>query len=117
MSVEAGQERDARPGNGGFEARGLGNDEVRGDASIRPAAHTELARIGDALRNGIICHGHVVLIVLVAPSGIELSEVIERGAVLTDGPTMRVQQRGDLLARSVVERFVKITGNGRAILA
>jgi len=50
-----------------FEAIGLRDDEVRGDAAVGPTAYTEFFRIGNALREGVIHHGHVVLEILVAP--------------------------------------------------
>src|SRR5467141_3684442 len=57
--------------NGSFEAIGLDNDEVRGDATVGPSADAELIRVGDALLDGVIHHGHVVLKVLVAPIGVD----------------------------------------------
>src|SRR5438067_5273868 len=67
VAVETGNQRHSSAGNGGLEALRLRNDEVGRNASVRPAANTEPVRIGNALRNRIIHHGHVILIILVAP--------------------------------------------------
>ncbi len=71
------------PGDGGFEARCLRNDEICGDAAVGLATDTELVRVRDALSNGVIDDGHVVLIVLVAPireDGLAEVLAVARGA-------------------------------------
>lgn len=68
MAVEAHEFGSASAGDCCFEARGLRDDEVGGNAAIGPAADTEMVGIGDALRDGVIDHGHVVLKVLVPQS-------------------------------------------------
>src|SRR5207249_2251851 len=124
--------------------RGLGDDEVGGHASVGPAAHTELVGIGNALRNGVIDHSHVVLKILVAPVGkngfaeflavagraarigkkngvtvgrVELREMVEGSGILADRSAMGIEQRGDFFAGSVVDRFVEISGDGSVVLA
>src|SRR5713101_4442999 len=69
VAVHAGEQSRSSARGGGFEPRGLGDDEISGDASIRPAADAELIRVSDALRDGVIRDGHVVLKILVAPIG------------------------------------------------
>src|SRR6266436_2672903 len=144
MAIAAGHQGDARAGDGGFEARGLGNDEVGGHAAVGPAADAELVGIGDALGYGVIDHGHVVLVVLISPigkngfaeflaiagraarigqknriavGGVELREVVKRSGILADGTAVRIEQRGDFFAGSVIDGFVEIAGDGSAVLA
>src|SRR6267378_7263373 len=83
VAVVCDVENFAGAGDGGLEAIGLRDDEVRGDAAVGPTAYTEFFRIGNALREGVIHHGHVVLKVLVAPIGVDRFGVlfaVARGA-------------------------------------
>src|SRR6267378_5609475 len=129
--------------DGGFEAIGLDNDEVRGDATVGPSADAELVRVGDALLDGVIHHGHVVLKVLVAPigvdgfgvffavargsariwkedgvavGGVELGEMSKLGVVSPDGTAVRAKDGGVFLAGDVIEGFVEVAGDGGAVL-
>src|SRR6266403_1259117 len=133
----------AGAGDGGFEAVGLGDDKVRGDAAVGPASHAELARVGNALLDGVIHHGHVVLKVLVAPigidgfgvffavargsarigkedgvavGGVELGEMSKFGVVSPYGTTVRAENGGVFLAGNVIEGFVEVAGDGDAVL-
>src|SRR5215470_4352369 len=67
VTVITGEQGTACSGDSGFETVGLSDDEVGGDAAIRPAANGELRRVGDALLDGVIDHGYIVLKILVAP--------------------------------------------------
>src|SRR5208283_4212646 len=69
VAPQAGHFRHARVGDGGFKARRLRDDEVRGDAAVGVATHAQLVWVRDASRDRVIHHGHVILIVLVAPIG------------------------------------------------
>src|SRR5437879_2477435 len=111
------QSRNPRTGDGGFETRGLRDDKVRGHASVGPATDAEFLGIGDALRDGVVHHSHVVLKILVAPvgkngfaeflavagrasrigkkdgvavGGVELGEVVEGSGVLADRAAVRI---------------------------
>ena len=144
MAVEADEFGGARAGNGGFEAGGLRDDEVGGDASVGPAADAELVGVGDSLLNGVIDHGHVVLEVLVAPIGEDgFAEVLavtggtarigkEDGVALGGvklgkmgefsvvGPLRAAvgdEKRRVFLARDVIEGFVEVAGDGGAVFA
>src|SRR5260370_29127258 len=67
VAVEGGVRGLGGAGAGGSDARGLREERVGRDAPIGPAADAELVGFGDALRDGVVDHGHVVLVVLVAP--------------------------------------------------
>ena len=69
VAVEAGELRRARSRDGSLEAIGLTDDEIRRDAAVRPSSDAEFVRIGNSLCNGVVHHGHVVLVVPVAPIG------------------------------------------------
>ena len=69
MAVKTAKQGASCAGNGSFETVGLRDDEVRGNAAVRPAANGELSRVGDSLLDGVIDHGHVVLKIPVAPVG------------------------------------------------
>src|SRR5690242_18681705 len=97
MTVEAGNERDARAGNGSFESFGLRDDEIRRDSAVRPAANTQLVGIRNALRNGIVHHGHVILIILVAPIGVNRSAEL---LAVAGGPA-RIRKQNGVAARSI----------------
>src|SRR5580698_2729988 len=71
MAVEAGEFGGTGAGDGGFEAGGLRDDEVGGDATVRPAPYTEFVGISKALLDGVVDHGHVVLEVFVAPVSVD----------------------------------------------
>jgi len=71
VPVHAGVVGFASAGDSGFEAVGLRNDEVGGDPAVGPAADGELVWISDTLRDSVVDDGHVVLIVLVAPIGVD----------------------------------------------
>ena len=144
MAVEAGEFGGAGPGDGGFEAGGLRDDEVGGDAAVGPAADAKFAGIGDSLLDGVVNHGHVVLEVFVAPLGEdgfgvvlavaggaagvaergrrsrwrrELGEVGELGVVSPDRAAVGPENSWSLLARSVIEGFVEVTGDLGAVFA
>src|SRR5882762_6182609 len=53
VAESAGDQGYARTGDGGLEARGLGDDEVGGHAAVGPAADAEPFRIGDALGDSV----------------------------------------------------------------
>src|SRR5205814_10309330 len=69
MAVAAGHQRNAGARDGSFEARGLGDDEVGGHASVGPAAHTELVGVAKAWSNGVTDHSHNARKILVARVG------------------------------------------------
>src|SRR5260370_14466077 len=144
VAVEGGVQGRGGAGDGGLEARGLRDDKVGRDAPIGPAADAELVGFGEALRDGVVAHGHVVLVVLVAPIGPnrfgvafavpggaagvweqdgvavgskELREVRELGVIGPDGSTVRAQDCGIFFAGGVVERLVKVAGDGGAVFA
>src|SRR6266436_1251544 len=144
VAVEAGEEGASCAGDSGFEAGSLGDDEVRGNAAVGPAADGELVRVGDALSDGVVHHSHIVLKVLVAPispdglgvvlavaggaarvreeHGVavccqKLGQVIEFGVISPDGTAMRTKDGGVLLAGDVIHGLVKVAGNSRAVLA
>src|SRR5260370_1084311 len=60
----AGNQGCVGAGNRGFKGRGRGEDEVGGHTAVGPATDAELFRIGDALGDSVVDHGHVVLEVL-----------------------------------------------------
>src|SRR5207245_10921063 len=134
MPGKAWRRRGAGACDGGFAAAGLGNDEVGGDAAVGRATDSKFVGISNALRDRVVHHSLIVLIVLVSPvgidrcteflpvtgrsprigkqdgvavGGIELGQMIERWSVLTHGAAMGVQQGRDFLAVNVVERFVE----------
>src|SRR5712671_4187656 len=142
VAVEAGVESFAGARDGGFEARGLPDDEVGGDASVGPAANAQLVGIGDALRDGVVDHGHIVLVVLIAPirenrfgvafastgrtarvgkqdgvaiGGEQLREMGELGIVGPDGSAVRAKDRGILLARRVIEGLIEVAADRGAV--
>src|SRR5213080_1278228 len=144
VTVEAGDKGNARAGDGGFEALGLSNNEIRRDAAIGPPTHAEPVGVGNALGNGVVHHCHVVLIIPVAPvgidcgaeflavarraarireqnrvavGGIQLSQMVEGGSVLAHRSAVRIQQCRDFLSRRVIEGLVQIPGDGGAVLA
>src|SRR5205823_813542 len=92
----------------------------------------------------VIHHGDIILVVLVAPvgvnrsaeflaiaggaprigkknciavRGIKLGQVIKGSGVLPHRAAVWIQQRRDFLAGCVIERFVQIASNGGAVLA
>ena len=69
MTIKTAEEAASCAGDGSFETVGLRDDEVRGYATVGPAANGELLRVGDALLYGVIDHGYVVLKIQVAPVG------------------------------------------------
>jgi hypothetical protein len=96
------------------------------------------------LGDSVIDHGHVVLEVLVTPigkngftellavtgraarigekdgvavGGVELGKMVEGSGILPDRAAMRIEQRGNFLAGSVVDGFVEIAGDGGAVFA
>src|SRR5260370_19303188 len=144
VAVVGDVENFAGAGDRRLEASGLRDDEICGDAAVGPSANTEFIGIGDALREGVVHHGHIVLVVLVSPIGkngfaeflavagraarigqkygiairsVELREVVERSGILADRAAMRVEQRGNFFAGSVVDRLVEKTGDRGAGLA
>src|SRR5713226_2808994 len=144
VAVHAGEQSRSSARGGGFEPRGLGDDEISGDASIRPAADAELIRVSDALRDGVIRDGHVVLKILVAPIGEDglaeflavaggaarigeednvavcgekLDLMVKLGVIRPNGTAVGKEESRILLARCVIERFVEITGDGGTVLA
>src|SRR5713226_7234498 len=144
VTVEAGEEGASCAGDSGLKPSGLSNDEVRGDAAVGPAADGELVRVGDALSDGLVDHGHIVLKVLVAPispdglgvvlavaggaarvreehgvavRGEELGQVIEFRVISPDRTAVRTKNSGVLFAEDVIHGLVKVAGNGRAVLA
>src|SRR5438067_2424278 len=117
VAIEAGDKRNTRARDGRLETLGLGNDEIGGDAAVGPAANTKFVRIGNAFRNRVIHHRYVIVIILVAPVGvnrgaeflaiarrttrigkqngiavgrIELGQMIERSRVLPDSSAMGI---------------------------
>src|SRR4029077_10085988 len=144
MAVHAGEEGAACAGDGGFEASGLRDDEVGGDAAVGPAADGELIWVGNALLDRIVNHGYVVLIVLVAPigpngfgvvlpaaggaagireedgvavGGEKLLQVVELGVVGPDRSAVRAEDGGVLLARDAIHGLIKVAGNEGAVFA
>src|SRR5260370_32693345 len=144
VAVVGDVENFAGAGDRRLEASGLRDDEICGDAAVGPSANTEFIGIGDVLRHGVIDDGHVVLKILVAPIGkngfaeflpvagtaarigqkygiairsVELREVVERSGILADWAAMRIEQRGNFFAGSVVDRLVEKTGDRGAVLA
>src|SRR5260370_7628549 len=67
VAEAAGDQRDARTGDRALKTGGLRDDEVGGHASVGPAADAEFFRISNALGDGVIDHGHVVLEVFLTP--------------------------------------------------
>src|ERR1700722_4341285 len=142
VAVEAQKFRRAGAGDGGFEARGLRNDEVGGDAAVGPAAYAEFVGVGDALLDGVIDHGHVVLEIFVAPvdedgfavvlaitrraawigeedgvpvGGVERGQVGEFSIVRPDGAAVGNQEGGVAFARDVVDGLVEVAEDGSSV--
>src|SRR5580692_4408207 len=76
MAVETGEFGGAGAGNGGFETGGLRDDEIGGDAAVGPATYAEFVGVREALVDGVVHHGHVVLEVFVAPVGVDGFRVV-----------------------------------------
>src|SRR5260370_13760357 len=125
VAVEAGKEGASCAGDGGFEARSLRDDEVRGDATVRPSSDAQFVRVGDALSDGVVHHGHVVLKVLVAPvreNGFSVVLAVAGGAARVweeDGVTVGSEQLGQVIEFGVIgpDRAAVRTKDGGVPLA
>src|SRR5439155_27326428 len=88
VTVEAGDKGNARAGDGGFEALGLSNNEIRRDAAIGPPTHAEPVGVGNDWGNSEYQDDLAILIFAVAPVGVDCGgqfmAVARRSAVIRD---------------------------------